>query len=105
MQRLYEFSKESVRKAEAAYELGYDVIGRESIPLNQNHSITRVYMRNTKHTAYLNKDFFPEIGPDEELAVTYIIHFERCNALIRTHAKEGTYEEPTGIKEGTPENS
>lgn len=77
--KLYNFSDESIKLAECAYALGYDTIGRESIPLNKNHSVQRVYMRNVRSDATLDNKFFPEIGVDEEVAVTYIMHCKEIN--------------------------
>lgn len=82
MFKLYIFSEESVRKANAAYELGFDIIGKEEIPvLEGRHTIIRTYMKNVNETCYINNDFFPEIEPGVSLSVHYIANYKECNKV------------------------
>lgn len=81
---IYEFSKESVERAIAAHTLGFDVIGRESVPFNNGqHHYVQVYMKNTRERVLLNNEWFPEIPIGKSSAVTYIMHWEDCNRLMR----------------------
>lgn len=87
------FSDESVKRAKAAYALGFDTIQRyDEVRYNGKIRIPHVRMRNVYTSCELDPSFFPELEADEEVAVTYIMYFKECNRVYNendTHPREG----------------
>ena len=78
--KTYEFSEKSVKLAEAAHLLGFDVIEKEEIPVCQGrHMKTVVKMENVITSCVLNNEFFPELQPGDKVSVLYIMHYKECN--------------------------
>lgn len=68
MMKTYEFSEKSVKLAEAAHLLGFDVIEKEEIPVCQGrHMKTVVKMENVTTSCVLNNEFFPELQPGDKV--------------------------------------
>lgn len=82
MATLYEFSDKSVELAKAADLLGFDVIKKVEIPiLYGRHSRIKVYMANVHHEVELDSSFFPELLPDTNISIHYIIGHKEINAM------------------------
>ena len=82
MTTLYEFSDKSVELAKAADLLGFDVIRKVEYPILQGkHSRIKVFMANAHVEVELNKDFFPELLPDTNISIHYIIGHKDVNRM------------------------
>lgn len=82
MTTLYEFSDKSIKLAEAADLLGFDVIKKIEIPiLHGKHSRIKVYMANTHTEVELDNTFFPELLPDTTISIHYIIGHKNINEM------------------------
>lgn len=89
--KIKEFSDESVKKAKAAHELGFDCIEKyvES-KCNGRINVPHVRMTNVRTSCELDAKFFPELEIGDNVSVLYIIHFRECN---KAYKERGMYQE------------
>lgn len=84
--KVKEFSDESVKKAEAAHELGFDCIEKyEEERCCGRIKIPHVRMKNIRTSCELDAKFFPELDVGDNVSVLYIIHFRECNKVYKEH--------------------
>lgn len=84
--KVKEFSAESVKKAEAAHELGFDCIEKYTEDAGRGRmGRPKVRMISAKTSCDLDPKFFPELDVGDNVSVLYIMHFRECNKVYEEH--------------------
>lgn len=86
--KLYEFSEDTVKQAEAALLLGFDVVSRVAVS-DRRPNIKKSFIRleNVIDNVRLDSSLFPEIEIGERISLQYIKNFEECNRAYE-HPRE-----------------
>ena len=86
--KLYEFSEESVERAEALRTLKFDVVQvtGPQMPAGIGGLMTKkkVVAKDVYRVCELPEDWFPEIEEGQSVSVSYIIHHEKINAVLKS---------------------